>query len=235
MAGDRAGSPSQLSPIFCHSFDLTKRLVHPPDSIITFLKIDLTKTEKSPYGSALVRLASMLASSPQNSIHRVVIPSLLSPALYPPHASSPEHVLQFFHSIRALLAAYSGRITAMLTIPLSLYPRSSGLVRWMELLSDGVVELSPFPHSYQPYTPSTSSESATSQDEPPQGLLKFHRLPIFHERGGGTTAVGEDWAFVLSRRKFTIKPFSLPPIEGDTEAQHAAGPEQKSKKAELDF
>jgi elongator complex protein 4 len=235
MAGDRAGPPSHSPITFCHSFDLTKRLVHPPDSIMTFLKIDLTKPDKSPYSSALVRLASMLASSPKNSIHRLVIPSLLSPALYPPHASSPEHVLQFFHSIRALLSAYSGRITAMLTLPLSLYPRSSGLVRWMELLSDGVVELSPFPHSYQPDAPRTDSGSATSQDEPPQGLLKFHRLPIFHERGSGTTTFGEDWTFVLSRRKFTIKPFSLPPIEGDTKAQHAAGPEQKSKKAELDF
>jgi elongator complex protein 4 len=105
----------------------------------------------------------------------------------------------------------------------------------MELLSDGVVELSPFPHSYQADAPSTESGSATSQDERPQGLLKFHRLPILHERGGWTTTVGEDWAFTLSRRKLTIKPFSLPPIEGDTEAQHAAGPDQKGKKAELDF
>jgi len=105
----------------------------------------------------------------------------------------------------------------------------------MELLSDGVVELSPFPHSYRPDAPSTTSGTATSQDEPPQGLLKFHRLPILHERGVGTTAVGEDWAFTLSRRKFAIKPFSLPPVEGDTEAQQAAGPEQRGKKVELDF
>jgi elongator complex protein 4 len=235
MTGDRAGAPSEVPSTFCHTFDLTKRLVHPPDSIMTFLKIDSTKIDKSPYSSALGRFASALASSPRESIHRLVIPSLLSPALYPPHSSSPEHVLQFFHSIRALLSAYSGRLTALLTLPLSLYPRSSGLVRWMELLSDGVVELSPFPHSYQPDAPSTRSGPATSQDEPPQGLLKFHRLPIFHERGGGTSTLGEDWAFTLSRRKFTIKPFSLPPIEGDTEAQKAAGPEQKGKQNGLDF
>ena len=82
-----------------------------------------------------------------------------------------------------------------------------------------------------------SGGPATSfQDEPPQGLLRFHRLPIFHERGGGgTTTVGEDWTFSLSRRKFTIKPFSLPPVGGDLEAQQAAGPERKDKKADLDF
>jgi elongator complex protein 4 len=202
---------------------------------MTFLKVDTTEPGKSPYTLALTRLASILASSPGNSVHRLVIPSLLSPALYPPHASSPEHVLQFLHSLRALLSKYSSRLTAMLTLPLSLYPRSSGLVRWMELLSDGVVELSPFPHSYRPDAPSTTSGTATSQDEPPQGLLKFHRLPILHDRGVGTTAVGEDWAFTLSRRKFTIKPFSLPPVEGDTEAQQTTGPEQRGKKVELDF
>jgi elongator complex protein 4 len=235
MKGDQGRAPSEVSSAFCHTFDLTKRLVHPPGSFMTFLKIDAAEPGKSPYALALARLASILASSPENSVHRLVIPSLLSPALYPPHASFPEHVLQFFHSLRALLSRYSSRLTAMLTLPLSLYPRSSGLVRWMELLSDGVVELSPFPHSYQPDAPSTASGIPTSQDEPPQGLLKFHRLPILHERGVGTTTVSEDWAFTLSRRKFTINPFSLPPVEGDTEAQQAAGVEQKGKKAGLDF
>lgn len=237
MKGDQGGTPSEGPSVFCHTFDLTKRLIHPPDSFMTFLKVDTTNPDKSPYTLALTRLASILASSPPNSVHRLVIPSLLSPALYPPHASSPEHVLQFLHNLRALISKYSSRLTAMLTLPLSLYPRSMGLVRWMELLSDGVVELSPFPHSYQPDAPSTTSGTgtATSQDDPPQGLLKFHRLPILHERGVGTTAVGEDWAFTLSRRKFTIKPFSLPPVEGDTEAQQAAGSKQKGKKTELDF
>jgi len=31
--------------------------------------------------------------------------------------------------------------------------------------------------------------------------------------------MGEDLAFTVSRRKFAIKPFSLPPMEGDQEAQ----------------
>ena len=235
MAGPRGSGAAEAPTKFCHTFDLTKRLVHPPDSIMSFLRVDIAKPDDSPYSSALARLTSLLATSPSNSVHRLVVPSLLSPALYPPHASSPEHVLQFLHSVRALLSTYPGRLTAMLTLPLSLYPRSSGLVRWMELLSDGVVELSPFPHSYQADAPNATSGPATSQDEPPQGLLKFHRLPIFHERGGGTTTVGEDLAFSLSRRKFTIKPFSLPPIAGDIEAQRPAGPDQKDKKTELEF
>lgn len=112
----------------------------------------------------------------------------------------------------------------MLTLPLDLFPRHTGLTRWIELLSDGVMELTPFPH--QPYNASSlaSSGAATAQEEQPQGLMKIHRLPVFHEKGGGGgggwgTGSGDDLAFTVSRKNFVIKPFSLPPVEGDTEAQ----------------
>ena len=123
----------------------------------------------------------------------------------------------------------------MLTLPLSLYPRSSGLVRWMELLSDGVLELAPFPHSSSLAIENSTSGAATSQEEPPQGMLKVHRLPIFHDRGGGTVdGMTEDWAFTLTRRKFAIKPFSLPPLEGDNEAQRG-DVDSKPKAADMEF
>ena len=58
--------------------------------------------------------------------------------------------------------------------------------------------------------------------------------------GGGVAGVGDDLAFTMSRRKFVIKPFSLPPVEGDTEAQGALtmGPEEgkgKQTKVDIDF
>jgi elongator complex protein 4 len=130
----------------------------------------------------------------------------------------------------------------MITLPFSLFPRSSGLVRWMELLSDGVIELTPFPHSSDQDMSQTSnpeSRDSNTKEEPPQGLLSVHRLPIFHERGGGPGPAGgeEDWAFRLSRRKFTIKPYSWPPIEGDTagEAQQIGPVGQQPKKSDMEF
>ena len=107
----------------------------------------------------------------------------------------------------------------------------------MELLSDGVIELAAFPHSndLDMAVSKPVSAEAGNNEEPPQGLLKVHRLPIFHERGGGSTAVGEDWAFTLNRRKFTIKPYSLPPIEGDTEAQQIGPVGQQRKKSDIEF
>lgn len=115
----------------------------------------------------------------------------------------------------------------MLTLPLTLYPRSTGLTRWIELLSDGVLELAPFPHSIDAGPLTTTSGAATAQEEKPQGLVRVHRLPVVWEKGGG--GGGDDLAFTVSRRRFMIKPFSLPPVEGDTEAQRGEGDGRPTK------
>ncbi|EEH06664.1 conserved hypothetical protein [Histoplasma capsulatum G186AR] len=236
---EKAPDSSQSSPapqVFCHTFDLTKRLVHSLLPAINYIPLSTSPTPNaSPYTSALHQLSIAISTSPPNIIHRIIVPSLLSPALYPPHASQPEYVLQFLHSMRAILSTYSSRTTAMITLPLSLYPRTSGLTRWIELLSDGVIELAPFPH-LSDANPFATSGAATAQEEPPQGLLKIHRLPVLHERGGGggERSLGDDWAFTLSRRKFVIKPFSLPPVEGDNEAQQGSASGGPSKE-DLEF
>lgn len=224
-------SVAKQTSAFCHAFDLTKRLAHPSITNMSF--IPLIPSRESCFVSIIKQLRTAIASSSPSTIHRVVIPSLLNPTMYPPDACQPAYVLQFLHSLKALVSAHATRVTAMITLPLSLFPRSSGLIRWVELLSDGVIELCPFPHSADSLA---SSGAATSQEEPPQGMLKTHRLPVLHERGGGSDQnVGQDWAFILSRRRFEIKPFSLPPAEGDTEAQDAPGSGGMPKKSDLEF
>ncbi|OJD24274.1 hypothetical protein ACJ73_04366 [Blastomyces percursus] len=236
---EKTADSSQSTPapqVFCHTFDFTKRLAHHSLPSINYIPLSTSSTPTaSPYTSALHRLSTAISTSPPNIIHRIIIPSLLSPALYPPHASQPEHLLQFLHSMRAILSTYSNRVTAMITLSLSLYPRASGLTRWIELLSDGVIELAPFPH-LSDASPSATSGAATEQEEPPQGMLKIHRLPVLHERGGGggDSSLGDDWAFTLSRRKFAIKPFSLPPVEGNNEAQQG-GASGGTSKEDLEF
>jgi elongator complex protein 4 len=69
-------------------------------------------------------------------------------------------------------------------------------------------------------------------------MAKIHRVPVFHERGGGggagSVGVGDDLAFTVTRKRFVIKPFSLPPVEGDTEAQ-AGELDGKATKLNIDF
>ena len=57
-------------------------------------------------------------------------------------------------------------------------------------------------------------------------MLKIHRLPVFHEKGGGgggNSGLSKDLVFTVSQQKFVIKPFSLPPVEGDTDIQQGLG------------
>lgn len=109
----------------------------------------------------------------------------------------------------------------------------------MEILSDGVLELSPFPYSHAELL--ATSAGATKEEERPQGMLAVHKLPVFHEKGGGgvTEGLGEDLAFTLSRRKFVVAKFSLPPLEGDREAQEEASREMGAsgmpRKEDLEF
>lgn len=230
---DSAKKDSPTEPTaFCHAFDLTKRLAVPDSKVFNFVPIRLVSQPVSPFHSILQSFKEHLAASPRSTIHRVLIPNLLSPAMYPSHTSSPQYILRFLHSLRALLRQYPAQLVIMMTLPLMLYPRSTGLSRWMELLSDGVIELCPFPHSDLDGPPK-SSGAATAQEEKPQGMVKVHRLPVFGEKGGGGTS-GDDLAFTVSRKKFVIKPFNLPPVEGDTEAQKGVG-DGKPTKVDIEF
>lgn len=114
-----------------------------------------------------------------------------------------------------------------MTLPLELFSRKSGLIRWAETLSDGVLELTPFPHLMDASNSLAENGGSKSNEEQPQGMLKVHKLPINSERGeggaGAESSIGQDLNFTVSRRKFIIKPFSLPPLEGDQDAQKDAG------------
>ncbi|KAI9801781.1 MAG: hypothetical protein M1825_003153 [Sarcosagium campestre] len=231
-------SSSSIPSAFCHTFDLTKRLELPIQATFHFINSPSPDSRKAPFQDILGKLSSHLLQSPPDRVHRVVIPTLLSPALYPALCSQPHHVLQFLHSLRGLLRRYPTRLTAMITLPLELYPRSSALERWIESLSDGVMELTPFPYSHDAASAISTSGAATAQEDQPQGLFKIHRLPVYHERGGGgsgATGLGDDLAFTVSRRRFTIKPFSLPPVEGDQEAQQGGSEGVLGKQTKVDI
>ncbi|KAI0429583.1 Elongator complex protein 4 [Xylaria sp. FL1042] len=227
---------SSATTPFCHSFDLTKRL-SPSDvkgqigfhQSMVFPKPGAQQA--SPFKLFIRDLSSKLANSPPSSIHRVMVPNLLSPTMYSSSSSLPQEVLQFLHALRALLRKYSKNLTALLTLPLSLYPRTTGLTRWVELLCDGVLEFIPL-QSTSIHKPPPSSKSEGKDDEKTQGLVKVHSLPIFHEKGGGSHSALDDQSFSLSRSKgLIIKPFYLPPADSD-ENEHKSG---DSAKPSMDF
>ncbi|KOS20696.1 Elongator complex protein 4 [Escovopsis weberi] len=230
---NRGGAPSRASGAtpFRHSFDLTKRL---EDSVITGQLHTLNAMEH-PLHSAqtlfqrfVCDVTKALETSPPSTVHRIIIPGLLSPTIYGSSASHPQQVLQFLHVLRGLLRRFSSRLTALVSIPVALYPRSTGLTRRIELLFDGVIEMIPLQHRLH-------ADPSSKDKHMEQGLLRIHSLPIFHEKGGGLEGswVKEDMSFKLSASSgLVITPFSLPPLldnegESDKNASHSKAKEKK--------
>jgi elongator complex protein 4 len=226
-------SSSVPGPTFCHSFDLTQRLEN--SSVkgklhTTHIGDPISKPASAPFKSFLEEVTSKIKASPPSSIHRIIVPGLLSPTLYTSAACRPQAILQFLHSLRALLRRFPGQVTAMMTLPVSLYPRSSGLTRWIELLFDGVLELIALQHQSQ-------MSREPGDDTKAQGLLRAHVLPVFHEKGGGLEGSWsrEDLSFKLSASNgMVITPFSLPPVGEDEEASKSTK-SAESKKEALEF
>ena len=209
---------------FCHSFDLTKRL-----SLTHSFRVNSIDIGRSTTGSEwsfhqiLTQLNSAIKATSPDTVHRIIAPSFLSPAVYPSRACCPTQVLPFLHSLRSLIRRPSHNATIMLTLPSALYPRNAALTRWIEHLVDGVLELAPFPYRVDVDLPPLSaippvnSKSKQSENKP-QGIFKIHKLPILTEKGGGSGAEN-DLAFSLNRKRFVIVPYHLPPVDGDSDAQ----------------
>ena len=219
---------------FCHSFDLTKRLDSSAYRPIHHLKLPVPADPAAfSFGPLLRDLSSALTQSPLNVVHRLIVPTLLSPISYSAYASDPKSLFPFLHGLKRLLRCFPHQLTAVVTLPLSLYPRSQGLIRWAEHLMDGVIELAPFPSSVviePPLQKGSSSSKSSKADEKPQGMVKIHKLAAVTERGRGSGA-GNDLAFSLGKRRFVIAPYHLPPEGGDESAQKGEGPDGAAAKA----
>jgi elongator complex protein 4 len=219
---------------FCHTWDLTKRLIipalsHPPK----YLALAAPNSNGSPFSPILDVLTNHLSSN--HSIPtRLIIPSLLSPLICPPNASQPHLLVQFLHQLRALLRQHS-TFTLLLTWPLALYPTTHPLTRYSRLLVDGVITLRPFPHSFSVDAIDLDiiggvSTAKGKAEEKMQGLIKVLKLPVLSEKGVSVGA-GEDMAFAVGRRRFLIRPFHLPPLEAEEhegETRGDAGKEGKN-------
>lgn len=219
---------------FCHAFDLAKRLDNSAiqGQLFTSNTGDLLSTStQSPFKGFLADVISRIKSSPPSTVHRIVVPSLLSPTIYASSSCRPQEVLQFLHALRSLLRQYTTRVTALVTLPISLFPRSTGLTRWVELLCDGVLELTPLQNQSQ------DSRDASGEDKT-QGMLRAHSLPVFHEKGGGLEGgwAREDLSFKLSSSSgMVITPFSLPPVGDEEEIPDRPSKTTEPKKESLDF
>lgn len=170
---------------YTSTFDLTKRLSGPAISKVEYIPADK---------SIIAHIEKLLADHP-DKIVRVCIPTFLHPAIYAKTMSDSDFVIGFFTQLRALTRKYKDRFSAMVSLPLVLYPRSSPMTRWMELLSDSVLEFHPF--------------SVKVQEKQFQGLVNVLKLAGLSERGHMLVTQSE-YAFRVTKRTFEIDEWSIP-------------------------
>jgi elongator complex protein 4 len=202
--------------VFCHAYTLTTHLessdvkgqLHDNQLSPPFELALRSAATASPFGMFLKSVRTQLESSSPTEIHRICVPGILSPSLYSSAVCHPSEILQFLHGLRSLLRQFPTRLSAVLTLPTSLYPRTTGIVRWMELLCDGVVEIIPLQES-------SATPTQAKGDDAIQGFFRIHSLPVHHEKGGGSESFHsrENLSFRLSVSSgLVIKPYSLPPV-----------------------
>ena len=210
---------------FCQKFDLSKRLKS-ADIKGSFEGHSLRTPSGASLDSFVSRLMHELELAPSGTVHRVVIPNLLTPGIYAADDCHPCAVLGFLTRIRAILRRYPDRIAVMISFPIALFSRQGGLTRWIELLADTVLELRPqsqkgITHSSEPARGSAGSDSI------PQGFLVVHKLAIYQELGISSKAANaalDSFSFRISASAgMNIYPFSLPPADNDSNTDAKGG------------
>lgn len=152
-----------------------------------------------------------LQTSPETVI-RIIIPSFLHPAIYPPDSSTSNEIVQFIHGLVVLSRKHTQNIAIMMSVSLELYPRESSIMKWVETLVDGLLHIDPFPEKIDPL--STEAPSDDAANKPYQGLVNIYKLPVFSERGQMVVRRGE-LAFRVGRKSFEIDEFGIPVEEAE--------------------
>ena len=197
---------------FCHTFDLSSRLKN-SDIKGRFHGIPL-RPDASCLTDFMQHLAHELEATSLRTIHRVLIPNLITPGLYSAIHCDPMVLLGFLSQLRALLRQFPERLVAICTSSTALHSRQAGLTRWMEMLADGVLELMP---STASSLSSIAEGSGVGTQRYPQGFLAIHKLALYQEQAlasRATTAAMDSYSYRISNQSgMAIYPYSLPPAE----------------------
>ncbi|CAN6674064.1 elongator complex protein 4 [Trichomonascus vanleenenianus] len=202
-------------PDYNTKFDFTSRLVPAPTPASGEIEYISPAYATNVFAGILERLELTVNKAQQsNTVVRLLVPSLLHPALYPLDATS--QVLPFLHGLKSLCRRYASNVAVLVSFSLELFPRTTPLTRWIELTADGVLHLEPFPDSLLP-------EKDSSSEKINQGLLHIYKLPVTSERGLMVKRLSEH-AFRAGRKQFEIKEFGIPVEEPDSSQPATTNP-----------
>jgi elongator complex protein 4 len=177
---------------FCHSFEISEQMTFPGQDAVVFSPPPAPSG--NPFTPLLQSLSTFLDRVPKTAPVRLVLPDLLNPLLYSPESTNPSALLQFLHTVTALIHEHK-YATLIISLSTSFFPRSNPLVSWVEHLCAYVLQLCPLP---RPPLSSTIKH--------PQGLVHVHK--------GGL--MSSEMAYRVGRRGMVLEEWSLPPLEDET-------------------
>lgn len=203
-------------PYFNHQFDITTNIrpaAGPTD--ITNIPIEMG------YERILVE-TEKIVSKFKDQVIRISIPYFLNPMVYLDKGlTNQSNVIKFIYGLKRIVRKYKNRVVLMMSVNAKLYTRDTKLIRLLESLCDGVVQLRPFPHELNELLDRTFKREPTKIH---QGYLNIYKVPILSEMG--LMEVREmEYSFKNSKRRFEIEEWSIP-VEADEV-------EEKSKSLEF--
>lgn len=206
---------------YSHQFDITTRLMPAPSaSEITFI---------SPLQPVQVVLNQVEQAIKKQSgkIIRIVVPSLLHPAMYPPSMFNLAKIMPLLHGARSIVKNYGSRCILFASVSSDLLDEL--LLTQIENTFDSVINLEPFD---QEMTQLLERAYKSQPNKIQHGLLHIIKLPIFSERGE-MHVLKSSYAFKNGKRKFEIEEWGIPvddieDTEKDTPTHEHAGVEHKT-------
>ncbi|CCF58225.1 hypothetical protein KAFR_0E00710 [Kazachstania africana CBS 2517] len=201
---------------YTSQFDITSRLIPAPSSAeITFI------SPVQPVISILSQIEQTIKKHPGKLV-RIVIPSFLHPAMYPPKSFKLSSTISLLHGLRSIIKKNENNCVLLATLSSDII---SNLLRvQIENLFDSIVNLEPFPQEMLQFLEAVYKSQPNKVQH---GLIHILKLPIFSDRGEMRVSRSE-WAFRNGRKRFEIEEWSIPVEDNDDSNTKSSAAAEKS-------
>lgn len=188
---------------YSNQFDITTRLMPAPTpQEISFL------SPIQPLQTLLSQIDRIITQN-KGKLVRILVPSLLHPAMYPPHMFKLSGMVSLVHGLRGIVKKYQSRCTLLATVSADML--SDFMLSQVENIFDAALILEPFDQEMLKFL----ERAYKSQPNKVQhGLLHILKLPVFSERGEMHVTKSE-FAFKNGRKKFEIEEWGIPVEDND--------------------
>ncbi|CAR28914.1 hypothetical protein ZYGR_0U02730 [Zygosaccharomyces rouxii] len=190
---------------YSNQFDITTRLMPAPTpQEISFV------SPVQPLQTVLGQIDRIITQN-KGKLIRILVPSLLHPAMYPPHMFKLSGVVSLVHGLRGIIKKHQSRCALLATVSADML--SDFMISQVENIFDSVLTLEPFDQEMLKFL----ERAYKSQPNKVQhGLLHVLKLPVFSERGEMHVAKSE-FAFKNGRKRFEIEEWGIP-VEDNEDA-----------------